>query len=184
MESLTLLSSSIPSERVVSVLFLIFGIAVFVGPFCGSNSNAGPWVQGLVALFGLALFYAGIVIGNNCKRIDVFFDKDSGNLVFLRKGWFSARVNTESVPRSDVQKLEVETTKDSDGDSWFQLILKVKSGRQYLVSKRSMDKEEILRIREKYADILPDAAFGVAGNPYIPSTKVVTESKFFKSNDW
>ncbi|MBY0552465.1 MAG: hypothetical protein K2W95_34610 [Candidatus Obscuribacterales bacterium] len=145
-----LLSTSIPAERIGSVFLVFVGLVVAIAPqFASNRDEVGPLILGLMFLLGFGCIWGGIALGDFSKRIDVFLDRTDSSICISKKGWFS-REHSESISNGDIKRFEIATTKDSDGDAWYQVMLVTRTERQLAVSKSFFTREEALHVKQTF----------------------------------
>jgi hypothetical protein len=157
------ISSDIPSTRIASAFLIIFALVIILAPqFANNREELGPVVVGGLLLLGSGILCGGIAVGNASKRIDVYFCRKDNSLLIVRKGWFSSRLETETYNNNDIKGLEIETCRDSDGDSMYRLMLKAKTGKLVPVSVSISSREVIVEKKAVLEDAILNGGAGLS----------------------
>lgn len=149
------LLSHIPPARIATLFLFLFGLTVGLLPqFANNRDEIGPLGLAVLFLCGAATVYLGVLLGNNCKRKDVFLKRSTGALRIEQKGWFNSKISSDIFERKEIQDFRIESGSDSEGDDVFKLLLKTTGGqsvtlvdgcysREYLVEKKVLLNESI-----------------------------------------
>ena len=113
-------------------VFVTSGLAVLTIPFLSSAWNGFVlWERAAVVAIGLAHFAGGTWTVRRSVETTTSFDTKSGNASHAVRRPFSRRQHTVQFRLGDMRSVEIETSKDSDGDPMYRL-------RLWLMESRTM----------------------------------------------